>query len=253
MSQCLPSPGLMFCRKCGYQLTGLSENRCPECGRPFDPGWRRTYLRHPKGWRRRLWVRRVMIGLTGVILLLLICLGSLLVELHLRWKGQQEVIEAVNRVSGTTTLVAGPPAQLHAIFGRLPMSTFWSPLPRTYKPGLLGSRLAFLFDQVEEVFLAGRQDTRLFGRVLVVRFENPIPVDDAWLSLWAPALQKCSSLKKLVIYSNQVTDRGLESLRSLPRHIEITLGCPLVTPQALEDIRQTHPLVEMAASVTNPS
>jgi rubrerythrin len=26
----------MFCRQCGYQLVGLSENRCPECGRAFD-------------------------------------------------------------------------------------------------------------------------------------------------------------------------------------------------------------------------
>lgn len=25
------------CRKCGYLLRGLTENRCPECGRPFDP------------------------------------------------------------------------------------------------------------------------------------------------------------------------------------------------------------------------
>jgi len=25
------------CAKCGYNLTGLTENRCPECGTPFDP------------------------------------------------------------------------------------------------------------------------------------------------------------------------------------------------------------------------
>lgn len=27
----------MYCRKCRYPLDGLSENRCPECGRAFDP------------------------------------------------------------------------------------------------------------------------------------------------------------------------------------------------------------------------
>lgn len=26
-----------FCRQCGYDLTGLTEPRCPECGKPFDP------------------------------------------------------------------------------------------------------------------------------------------------------------------------------------------------------------------------
>ncbi|MBN1510852.1 MAG: hypothetical protein JXB13_02465 [Phycisphaerae bacterium] len=25
------------CAECGYDLTGLSENRCPECATPFDP------------------------------------------------------------------------------------------------------------------------------------------------------------------------------------------------------------------------
>ena len=26
-----------FCAKCGYNLRGLTEHRCPECGVPFDP------------------------------------------------------------------------------------------------------------------------------------------------------------------------------------------------------------------------
>lgn len=26
-----------ICPKCGYNLTGLKEHRCPECGEPFDP------------------------------------------------------------------------------------------------------------------------------------------------------------------------------------------------------------------------
>ena len=28
---------LNVCRGCGYDLRGLTESRCPECGRPFDP------------------------------------------------------------------------------------------------------------------------------------------------------------------------------------------------------------------------
>ena len=39
-----PGPG-MYCRKCFYALGGLDTNRCPECGREFDPADRRTYRR----------------------------------------------------------------------------------------------------------------------------------------------------------------------------------------------------------------
>jgi hypothetical protein len=31
-----PSRPTMWCRKCGYPLDGLSENRCPECSQGFD-------------------------------------------------------------------------------------------------------------------------------------------------------------------------------------------------------------------------
>jgi predicted amidophosphoribosyltransferase len=29
--------GIPICRRCAYNLTGLSEPRCPECGTSFDP------------------------------------------------------------------------------------------------------------------------------------------------------------------------------------------------------------------------
>jgi hypothetical protein len=35
----------MFCIDCGYELHGLQEHRCPECGRDFDPGVEATFAR----------------------------------------------------------------------------------------------------------------------------------------------------------------------------------------------------------------
>lgn len=37
----------MRCRSCGYDLSGLAEHRCPECGRGFDPEKPETFLRKP--------------------------------------------------------------------------------------------------------------------------------------------------------------------------------------------------------------
>ena len=57
-----PSIESAFCMACGYSLHGLASRRCPECGRPFDPGdpttqsigaplrrWQRSLLK-PMGW-----------------------------------------------------------------------------------------------------------------------------------------------------------------------------------------------------------
>ena len=36
-----------YCLQCSYILEGLTENRCPECGRPFDPEQSSTYTTRP--------------------------------------------------------------------------------------------------------------------------------------------------------------------------------------------------------------
>ncbi len=48
----------MYCRDCSYPLDHLDQQRCPECGRPFDPESPRTYRRRARrisrGWSRLL-------------------------------------------------------------------------------------------------------------------------------------------------------------------------------------------------------
>jgi hypothetical protein len=44
----------MRCSGCSYDLRGLPENRCPECGRPFDPDDPNTYVTKLRSGRRYL-------------------------------------------------------------------------------------------------------------------------------------------------------------------------------------------------------
>lgn len=41
------------CLQCGYRLDHLTENRCPECGQPFDPGNLMSY--RSSAWKKSGW------------------------------------------------------------------------------------------------------------------------------------------------------------------------------------------------------
>jgi hypothetical protein len=88
MAQHRITEATMYCRKCGYQLAGLSANRCPECGQTFDPANRRTYLQHPKGSSRRWWLR--VAGIALLVLLALVATGMYGTHAWLRWRWRSQ-------------------------------------------------------------------------------------------------------------------------------------------------------------------
>lgn len=66
----------MHCLDCGYALDGLTEHRCPECGRAFDPAdektWRPWYEIDARGKRQAPWRKPVLIGLLVFVLFIAI-------------------------------------------------------------------------------------------------------------------------------------------------------------------------------------
>ena len=55
----------MRCHDCAYDLRGLAEHRCPECGRAFNPATPKTFLRKPV---RARW--RFMLALASIPLMM---------------------------------------------------------------------------------------------------------------------------------------------------------------------------------------
>ena len=43
----------MYCRKCRYPLVGLQTQKCPECGRAFEPNDPKTFVTSPRRLTRR--------------------------------------------------------------------------------------------------------------------------------------------------------------------------------------------------------
>ena len=82
----MPAPPIdtspnMFCRHCGYALIGLPSNRCPECGRNFDPANPKSFRAHP---RRRIWgyLVKIVVALFCLTLPADAYLGYLLWQVH---------------------------------------------------------------------------------------------------------------------------------------------------------------------------
>lgn len=85
-----PTQLSMYCRKCGYQLIGLSENRCPECGRPFSPTNLRSFSLYPRGYLLRRWTRRLAWA-ASVALALMLLAGVGTLWLYWGWQEEQPI------------------------------------------------------------------------------------------------------------------------------------------------------------------
>lgn len=111
----------MFCRRCQYNLHGLTTQACPECGLAFDPQNPRTYLKS-EHTRLPCEVRFVLVWQSGVLLVF----AALEVLSRLRGMAMDSWI-----VAGCFALVLGVFVQLFlTLYGVIAAALAW----RVYPP-----------------------------------------------------------------------------------------------------------------------
>lgn len=109
-------PGAKYCCDCGYVLAGLSEDRCPECGRRFDPQDPRTYRSEQREANHP--------GIVILVNLIPLMLASILFV----WWVPKRGFMGTNSIEGLAYLVSlqgcGPVALLTYPLGRLNILIF---------------------------------------------------------------------------------------------------------------------------------
>jgi len=109
-----PTSFAMFCRQCGYNLYGLPENRCPECGRTFEPNNPKTFFKHSGSLARRRWAKRIVVAVVAFIILA----GAAGVSVWYPWHREQAAVKMVRRCGGFLNMKTIGPHWLQTLLGR---------------------------------------------------------------------------------------------------------------------------------------
>jgi Leucine rich repeat len=235
----------MFCRKCGYALVGLESQVCPECGRPFDPGNRKTFARRPpRGWVWR-WGRRVV----ALLLLVALAAGAGLFWLWWGWRAEQPTIARLRELNQDFHVAPIGPERLRRV---------------------LGKRLGYLTERVDGIELIGLSvsqteplDLRALSHLETLRLDCELSNSKLnhltglkklhTLRLWdlrrhnpdLAFLEQLPALSELQVFKTPVGKAGLEHIGRL-KHLKILdLGVNRVTDADLQQLHGLSSLEEL--------
>lgn len=228
----------LYCRRCGYALVGLSANRCPECGRPFDPTDRRTFTRYPHSGLVRYWIRKIVLGLTIVLLagaiLASAWFGWVYWTYRAEWQAEQEAIAALKASADDAWQVT--------------VDTWYVPFGWEYSlpfcPDYLLTRVWMVAVRGDSPWQASLSGLASFKHCRSITLPRLGIADDhlrhlegltrlEWLDLeWNPAvtddglvhLRGLTSLRELHLQYTSVSGAGLRHLQGLTRLTYLTLA-----------------------------
>lgn len=209
----------LFCRRCGYELRGLSRNRCPECGQPFDPNNRRTYDVSPHRWRSRRRERVILVTLGLVAGLLGLFEGVLLVFYRPEWKAEQAAISRIGGTVGTARIGPG----LNMPF---PVADWLHSVPGPFNHMLDRAMTVQLFSSnPSDEQLAALKDLR---HLRLLNISGGTISNAQFVHLGA-----LTSLEHLSLHNTHVDGAGLAHLRNLTQLRSLGLSNCMVTDAGL--------------------
>lgn len=235
MAQAQTTPTSMYCRQCGYQLAGLSENRCPECGRGFDPADRRSFARSARSWIRRRWQKRI--GWTALVISLVVVAGlgsfwgHVYWRYHAEWQAEQQTVTALNERGISTQHTS------HLTSGRY---LDWLSGPVNY----MRFRVGYVNADTAHLSKADFDRLGTLRFVSMVSLKNCDLTDDQLAQLQDQAGKW--RLVNLSLDGNaRITDEGLVHLKRLSRLYVLSLADTSITDAGLVHLGQMTQLIDL--------
>lgn len=229
----------MYCRQCGYHLAGLSENRCPECGRTFDQGNPRTFAGRPYGWLLWRWLRRALFASLSLLVVIAVAAGWL----YWDWRTEQPAIGALRAAVDSAR---GKPQVIVAAVA-LPWMNRWVFALAQNRPFLAKwtgalwawQRLAAtgLLDRAVKVQLP------ISDEPLIVEYGPSKHAPNPAMEACIPLLKQLPYLQSLTLCGDWVTDAQLQEISHLRPLRRLYLWHPSISNGGLAHLRALDRLV----------
>lgn len=212
---------LIYCRGCSYLLKGLPEPRCPECGRRFDPGNRRTYRTRPF----RQWARSSMRLFSWGALVVFTVISVPSGWLYFRHRAEQNAMAKVKSVKGAYLTEPLLSPELSRWASKVKLDNLQTV-----------EALSLQHSTFDFARTSGKgsdfEYLKAFTNLKILYLTNT-PLTDAGLA----HVKELTRLKKLFLSGTQVTDAGLAHVAELTQLEVLFLGKTQVTDAGLVHLK----------------